>query len=81
VIGPDYFSTRGNKEHKKDPYAYIVRTVGNDGKIHSPAELNQRAATMVLHREKCVLMANNDIARNTSKGYGKVIGHDSNCLQ
>jgi hypothetical protein len=33
--------------------------------MFKPAELNQRAATMVLHREKCVLMANNDIARFT----------------
>jgi hypothetical protein len=65
VIGPDYFSIKGNKEHRRDPLAYSVKTMENDVKKCSPAELNQRAASMVLHREKCVQMANNDIARYT----------------
>jgi hypothetical protein len=65
VIGPDYFSIKGNKEHKKDPLAYALKTMGMDVKKSSPAELNQRAASMVLHREKCIQMANNDIAGYT----------------
>ncbi len=60
MIGPDYFSIKGNKEHKKDPLAYALKTMGMDVKKISPAELNQRAASMVLHREKCIQMANND---------------------
>jgi hypothetical protein len=65
VIGPDYFSIKDNKEHKKDPLAYTLKKMGMDVEKKSPAELNQRAASMVLHREKCIQMANNDIARYT----------------